>query len=152
MATPAILPVRLRSGARALTSAAAAAICVWLAYSSLDVVRIHRESGDLIAWGIPVWVVVTFMPMCFLAIACRLIWSSSARRSGKLLCAAGLIVLVLFALSAPNPTELRLPLLFAIALLAALGMPIFASLGGAALVLFWSSGMPTSVSLLTRMI
>ena len=145
MATPAILPVRLRSGARALTSAAAAAICVWLAYSSLDVVRIHRESGDLIAWGIPVWVVVTFMPMCFLAIACRLIWSSSARRSGKLLCAAGLIVLVLFALSAPNPTELRLPLLFAIALLAALGMPIFASLGGAALVLFWSSGMPTSV-------
>ena len=146
MATPAVLPVRLRGGVRILTSAVAAGICLWLAYASLDVVRIHHESADLIAWGIPVWVVVLFMPLGLLAIALRMIWTSSPQRAGRLIALGGLIVLFTLALfSGANPAELRLPLLIAIAVSAALGLPIFAALGGAALVLFWSSGMPTSV-------
>src|SRR5688572_15869501 len=146
MATPALLPERARNIVRVLTYSLAAAICVWLAYASLDVVLLHRTSADQLALGIPVWIVVAFMPVGLLAIALRLIWTSVEHHRGRLV-ALGLVLMCIptAMFSSAAGENLQVPLLFLLAVATALGLPVFAALGGAALILFWGSGMPTSV-------
>ena len=146
MATPALLPSGIRDTVRTLTSALAAGICTWLAYVSLDVVRIHREAAEHIAWGIPVWFAVAFMPIGLTAIALRLVWTSATGVGGRLFTLAVFILLILGSVVLSGESSaLQMPLLCLLALAAVLGLPIFAAIGGAALVLFWSSGMPASV-------
>jgi tripartite ATP-independent transporter DctM subunit len=93
-------------------------------------------------WGIPVWAISLLMPLAFGAIALRVIARASTRLPGRLLVACGLLApLILGWLPA---STLAWPI--AIGLLAgtALGMPIFAALGGAALLMVWLDGAPIS--------
>jgi C4-dicarboxylate transporter, DctM subunit len=146
MATPALLPAGLQEIVRTLTSAMAAGVCLWLAYVSVEVVRIHRESSGQIAWGIPVWLAVAFMPVGLTVIALRLVWTSSPQAPGRLFTLAVLILLLQIGLVwGSESSSLQIPILACLAVATILGLPIFAALGGAALVLFWSSGMPASV-------
>jgi len=146
MATPALLPGGIQEAVRVFTCAIGAGICIWLAYASLEVVRIHRDAALQIAWGIPVWIVVAFMPVALAVIAMRLVWTASLRLPGRLVTLAVLVLLLQAGLVwGTEITSLQIPLLILLAGATALGLPIFAALGGAALVLFWSSGMPASV-------
>ncbi len=49
-----------------------------LVYASYDFVRIEREFGDIVAWDIPIWIVLSMLPIGFAAITGRLIWHASS--------------------------------------------------------------------------
>ncbi len=145
LSTAAFLPVRLRRPVQILTSALGAAIAVCLLLASLDLLLVEREAGGEVAWGIPVWVALCIMPVGFGVIAGRLIWHAAETRRGRLLAVSALAIPVVLGLSPSlQAAELLVPGLVLILLATALGLPIFAALGGAALLLFWSDGIPVA--------
>ncbi len=143
LATAEFLPVPWRGRVALGTTWLAVAICATLAAASVQLVGIDLEYGDRIGWGIPVWVVSLVMPAAFAGIAWRLIVFGAADWRGRVIAASGLVVPVLFqlvpALSAPG---LLLPGIGVIVFATALGLPIFAAIGGAAALLFFLEGTP----------
>ncbi len=145
LSTATFLPVGLRRPMKIFTSALGAAIAVCLFLASLDLLLVEREAGGEVAWGIPVWVALCIMPVGFGVIAGRLIWHAAETRRGRLLAVSALAIPVVLGLfPSLQAAELLVPGLVLILLATALGLPIFAALGGAALLLFWSDGIPVA--------
>jgi C4-dicarboxylate transporter, DctM subunit len=139
LSTPDLLSERWRPRARIFTSALAAAITVWLALASLSVVRSSFAVGEEVALGIPRWVAMLAIPLGLSLVAGRLIRGAAEHWTGRLLASAGL----LFPIGCtwwlpPGSWDLAAPAIPIVLLGTILGMPIFAALAGAALVLFWS--------------
>jgi tripartite ATP-independent transporter DctM subunit len=127
------------------TSAVSAAIAMCLAWASLQFVLAEREGGLILALGIPRWVAESIMPAGFLLIALRAVWYASESRKLRLAAALGLLVPLAFALGPKPEGNLVLWAGMGIILVAALlGLPIFATLGGIALLLFWNQGVPVA--------
>jgi tripartite ATP-independent transporter DctM subunit len=132
------LPKHIASVAAALVGAMVTTI---LALGGLRLLQVHRESGREIALGVPVWVADLAFPFAFGLIALRLVWKCSASAAGRGIAAVGIGAgwwltqqpEVLFDAS-PGPW---IGLLIAAAVL---GMPIFALLGGCAVILFLIQG------------
>ncbi len=142
LSTATFLSERWRARIRVLTSAGGVAVALCLAGASLDLARVEREAGDLVAWGIPVWVAIAVMPAGFALIAARLIWSAAPHWKGRATAAIGLASPLLFHnVSGSRSADLVPAAVIAILAGAALGMPIFAVLGGLALLLFWNAGV-----------
>ena len=142
LSTQQFLSESARRPVRLLTSVLAVGISAALCLASLDIVRIEREAGDVVAWGIPVWVGLAILPVGFALVTGRLIRAGSDTRGGRLAVAVGLTVPLGFALLS-SPLDMGpLPALAVIVTATALGMPIFAGIGGAALLLFWNDGTP----------
>jgi tripartite ATP-independent transporter DctM subunit len=139
LSTGTFVPERWRGRLKAATSACGAGIAVWLAVASVDLVRVEREFGSVVAWGIPVWVATLIMPAGFGLIALRMAWG--ARWVG----ACGLL-LPLALMLYPGMVSVRIVPAAAVAIVgaAALGMPIFSVLGGLALLFFWGAGVPAA--------
>ncbi|MBI2150921.1 MAG: TRAP transporter small permease subunit, partial [Acidobacteria bacterium] len=110
MATPALLPERIRPWAHILTSGLAAGIVVSLLLASVEIIRVDRESGATVAWGIPVWIAVAIMPVGFLLIAARLIWNAAPAWRGRGIAALGLSLPALIGLT-PALTDWKLLLI-----------------------------------------
>lgn len=143
LSTQRLLPARAQRPVKILTSAVAVAICATLTYASVDFVQIEREFGDIVAWNIPIWVVLSVLPVGFGAIAGRLIWHAAPDWRGRLSASIGLLIPLAFtSLPGVENIGLALPALLGIIVTTALGMPIFAAIGGAALVLFWNDFTP----------
>lgn len=142
MATPALLPERVRPWAHIVTSGLAAGIVLSLLVASFDIIRVDRESGGTVAWGIPVWAAVAIMPAGFVLIAARLVWNAAPSWTGRGVAALGLALPAVIGWT-PALTDWNLltPALAIILLATALGLPIFAALGGAALLLFSADGV-----------
>jgi tripartite ATP-independent transporter DctM subunit len=137
--------------ARVYSSAVAATISVFLCAAALQLVASEREAGRLMAYQIPIWAAQLIMPVGFAVIALRLLWNASERRRGRL------AALVLTACMAGiglhpfvNPERLVVAGLIGLAAAVVLGAPIFALLGGAALILFWGDGTPIASLSLTH--
>jgi C4-dicarboxylate transporter DctM subunit len=145
LATGALLPERFRPGVRAVTNGLAAAITVWLLVASLDLVQVEREAETIVAWGIPTWALIAVMPVGFALIAGRLIWRAAAGVRGR---ALAVVVALAAAAGWLAPASSMEPLvtagLIVIGCAAALGLPIYAAIGGAALLLFWREGVPSA--------
>ncbi len=143
MATPELLPEGARNWANIFTSGLASGIVVCLLLAAVDIVRVDQEAGRTIAWGIPVWAAVAVMPIGFGLIACRLIWNAPGGWTGRAVAATfGAAALALFVLVPVfAKSYLLTPALAVILIATALGLPIFAAIGGAALVLFWAAGV-----------
>ncbi len=145
LSTADFLPARWSGPVRVFTSAVGTGVAAWLLVASADMVRVEREFGDQVALGIPVWVAITVMPVGFALVAGRLIWHASEGWRGRLLAAGGMLVPLVFGLSPSlQGSGLVLPAILIILVATALGLPIFAALGGAALLLFWNEGVPVS--------
>ena len=128
---------------RIVTSGLAAGITAALISASFDLVRVDYEFGDRVAWGIPVWVAECIMPLSLALVAGRLIWRVSGGLGARALASLGLLVPVVFGLiEVPEEAGLVLPAAFVLAVATAFGLPIYAAVGGAALLLFWEEGMP----------
>ncbi|HEY7446509.1 MAG TPA: TRAP transporter large permease subunit [Vicinamibacterales bacterium] len=134
---------RWRAPFAIITGGLAAGVTATLLLASLDLVRIEKTAGDVVAWGIPAWVILTVLPVGFAVIAGRLIWHAAATPHGRLLAALGLAIPLLFR-SIPQLTDtaVLLPGCFIIIVATAFGLPIFVAIGGAALLLFWVDGTP----------
>jgi tripartite ATP-independent transporter DctM subunit len=143
LSTQSFLPAGLGSSAKIVTSALAAGVTTCLLLASLDHVQIEREVGDIVAWGIPAWVLISIMPVSFAVLTGRLIWHASDSVRGRLLASTGLMIPLLFMLfTSAGDTGVLFPTSLVLVVATALGMPIFTAIGGAALVLFWLDGTP----------
>ena len=141
LSTPLFFPARFRPSIEVLPTTIATAITAALCLGSLDLVRIERRVGDVVAWGIPSWVIVAVLPLGFAVITARLISRSPAWR-GRLLSAAGLLIPVALGAFEVVQQEVVVPAAIAILVGTALGMPIVATIGGTALLLLWADGTP----------
>jgi C4-dicarboxylate transporter DctM subunit len=145
LSTPYFLPVPLRGPIRIVTSALGSAVAASLCLASADLVRIERDTGGLVAWGIPAWVAMTILPAGLAVISGRIIWHASETIRGRILAACGLIVPGMFWVFQASPdTRVLMPCVVMIIAATACGMPIFAAMGGAALLFFWGDGTPAN--------
>ncbi len=145
LSTGSFLPERWRDIVKSSSSFLAVAITATLCVASFQLMQIDRSFGDVAAWGIPVWMLTAVMPVAFAFIVVRLIWHAATRWQGRLVAALGLGgALVSLLVPETQVANLLLPLGIVILLGTAFGMPIYAAIGGAALLLFWAEGTPIS--------
>jgi C4-dicarboxylate transporter DctM subunit len=132
-----------KRAARILTSAVAAGVSALLTRGALDMVLVEVRAGGSVVSHIPVWVAMTVIPGAFAVIALRLVWLADERRVGRLIAGAGLATgIVLGQVSAALQGLSPWIAVLAMVAVAALGMPIFAAIGGAAALLFLGAGVP----------
>jgi C4-dicarboxylate transporter DctM subunit len=158
-----------RRGTTIFASAVAACMATILALGAVELVVSERETGTIIAANVPAWVGQLALPVGFALIALRLAWRAGgtaeapgqagqagrageagwARWAGRLLGVAGILVGLALArvpwLLEHRPAWPGLVVIFAAA---ALGAPIFAILGGAAVLLFMADGVTPATVLI----
>jgi len=135
----------VRAVCRAVSRLGAAAVAGLLALASLQLVASERAAGSMLAFGIPIWTVQTLLPIGFGAIMLRLL-----RRTAEGVAVRAMATALLVALFATAPWWIEHPRLWfapaagALGVTALAGAPIFAILGGLALLLFWVQGEPVA--------
>ncbi|GAC1680335.1 MAG: TRAP transporter large permease subunit [Candidatus Acidiferrum sp.] len=134
---------RAKSFLGVFTGAVSVVIVFFLGVAAWQFVQMEREAAKILAFGIPVWMVETVLPIGFVFIAIRILWHISDGWPGRV---AGLFLALLFAavgggwfLSGHNFAAAALALLF---LASVLGVPALVTLGGAALILFHGADQP----------
>jgi len=143
LSTQRFLSVHTQRFVKVFTSAIAVAVTSTLVVASFEFVEIERDFGDVISWDIPIWLVLSVLPVGFGAITGRLIWHAASDWQGRAVASLGLLIPFLFILmSGIETVGIVLPATLVIILATAFGMPIFTGIGGAALVLFWGDGTP----------
>jgi len=119
----------------------AVAITAVLSLSGWEFVTSQKTGANVVAWGVPVWVVCLSLPVGFGIVAVRMLWNSFENGRDRGVALGIAIALLCFAKWSPiDPENLKVPGLIALLVATALGAPIFTALGGAALILFWSQG------------
>jgi len=133
-----VLPPRWGAVATAWSGGIAAVIAGFLCAASVEFVRTDREGGAMIMAGFPAWWLQVVMPLGFGLIALRLAWRTATHWRGRMAAAALIGLLAWFALHPPAEAERVVPWALGLLLSATiLGAPVFATLGGAAIILFW---------------
>ena len=145
LATVSLLPPAVQAVAKVAVGFVTVAIVGVFALASVELIGVDFQYGSTAVWGIPVWCVSLVMPVALAAIAARTIAQASARTWPRVLVALalGLVALAVVVPEAARPS-LVWPIGIAILAATALGLPIFAALAGAALVLGWADGTPLS--------
>ena len=144
LSTGELLPAgKLRDYSRIFAHSFAAAITALLAVAGAQFVAAERPAGQTLVYGLPIWVIELTLPIGFAAVASRLLWHASPHWRGRLV-AAGVAagVIALGAWTPLPPAQLVVPALAALLAATVLGAPVFTTLGGAALILFWGAGQP----------
>ena len=145
LSTADLLPERFRELLRVGSSAVAIGVTTSLVVASLALVRVEREAEELVAIGIPIWIVLLAMPVGLVLVIGRLIRHASKSSKYRWLAASGLLVPGVLALVSPSAAAAFVAPAAVVLLLATVaGMPIFAVLAGFALLLFWAQGIPVA--------
>lgn len=119
----------------------AAAVSLFLCVASARFIADTMGLNKILAYGIPVWVVQLFLPLGFGLVALRLVWCVSPEWKWRVLTLMLCIAVAAMGYWSPiEPEQLRIPALVVLLIATVLGAPVFATLGGAALILFWSAG------------
>lgn len=138
-----VLSGRVRTFAQLASSFFAAIISAFLCGASFQFVLAEKQGGVILAYGIPVWAVQFILPFGFAVITLRLL--ERMRHSGigwrgiVLLCAATTALALLVPFS---PQNMIVPAMCGLIAATLLGAPVFAAIGGAALILFWGNSLP----------
>jgi TRAP-type C4-dicarboxylate transport system permease large subunit/TRAP-type C4-dicarboxylate transport system permease small subunit len=121
----------------------AAAVAVFLCVASVQFVRSEIPTGQVVAYGIKTWYVQLLLPIGFAVIAARLWWHGAKSWRGRTVSFFLIAGLVATACWLPvSPATLKWPALMALLIATIFGAPIFTTLGGAALILFWAEDTP----------
>jgi C4-dicarboxylate transporter DctM subunit len=143
LSTQSFLPGKYRNAAKIATSALGAGITTAILLAGLDYVRIQYGVGQTVVWGIPKWTIISVIPVSMAVLTVRFISHASDSLKGRLITATGLLVPLAFRLfTSADSQDILIPVALIIILATALGMPIFAAIGGAALLLLWLFGLP----------
>ena len=119
----------------------AAGLCALLSGVAYAFVAASRTLDKPLAYGVPAWTVQALLVVGFGLIAIRLAWHAGRTWRGRLVALAlAAIVVGLGCWSPVAPVQLRWVAMAMLVLAALLGAPIFTTLGGAALILYWSGG------------
>lgn len=137
------LPLNIKRIVRISTSAITIAVSGALAAAGIKFVMSESASPALIAGWIPQWVALIIMPVGFACIAVRFLVRASDRWQGRIITAIGSILLIVLAsvLSSHETGSLIIPGFILLITAAIAGSPIFAVIGGMALLLFLSNGI-----------
>jgi C4-dicarboxylate transporter, DctM subunit len=132
---------RPRHVAGILSAFVAALVTTILALGGVRLLQAHYEAAKEIALGVPTWAADLAFPIAFGLIALRLVWKSSPTMIGRALAGLGIAA---GAWISTHP-ELLLgqsgwPWIAVLLGAAILGMPIYAVIGGAAVILFLAQG------------
>jgi tripartite ATP-independent transporter DctM subunit len=145
MSANTFLPEEWVGPVRVFACGLTAAIAGGLCWASCEFVVLERAGGKELALGIPAWIPATVMPFGLLLVTVRAIRGAGPRARQRLITAAFLLVpLILGLVGKPEGHAvlwIGIPVVIAGAVL---GLPIFATLGGVALLLLWGSGQPAS--------
>jgi|SoiMethySBSTD1v2_1073268.scaffolds.fasta_scaffold35746_2 C4-dicarboxylate transporter, DctM subunit len=150
LATGEFLPKgRVTGIAHAIGGAVGAGIAAMFAVGGVGLVLTERAVGDRIALDVPVWVSTLAFPIGFGLIALRLGWRASANWIGRAIAAVA-IVAGGYAATYFEIFEGQRLLPWIVGILAAgvLGAPIFALLGGIAMIGFFIDGSRPIVPLI----
>ena len=124
----------------------AAAICIFLCAASVEFLGSQKGLAQELAYGIPKWWIQLVMPVGFAAVAIRLVWHAGdawMARLATLLVALGIAAVGRWG--GIDPSKLMVPALVVLGLATVFGAPVFTTLGGAALILFWGHQEPLAV-------
>ena len=137
------MPTHLRATSRIFAGAVGAVITVFLAAASAQFVATEREAGKFLCAFVRIWWIELALPVGFAAIALRILWRVSETWRQRSAAVAVAALLVTAAAVWPTSSHLFVPLALTVLFVASLlGVPAFVTLGGAALVLFWSLDQP----------
>lgn len=138
-----LLPDRIKPAAFLFTSSVSAAISILLCLAGLSLVRVEWADGRYLIPHVPLWAAEAVIPAGFALAAWRILRAASgswpARAAAAVLAAAGTLVVSSGLILSPGPFLASLVLLAAATIL---GAPIFAALGGLAVLLFRHAQVP----------
>jgi tripartite ATP-independent transporter DctM subunit len=138
-----VLRGRVKTAVTVFSQSFAAAVTAFLCVASIQFVRSEIPTGQVVAYGIKTWYVQLLLPIGFAVIAVRLWWHGAKTWRGRV---ASLLLIAAFVAAARwsplPPAAMKWPALGALLLATIFGAPIFSTLGGAALILFWAEDTP----------
>jgi tripartite ATP-independent transporter DctM subunit len=138
LATGEFLPASIGKATHVIAAFAGAAVSMMFAIGGWDLVTTERAAGDIIAVNVPVWISAVVFPVAFGLIAARLVWRASPGWIGRAIAALGIVLGVwLTGHQELLEGQALWPWLVAILAAGVVGMPIFALLGGIAMVAFF---------------
>lgn len=139
----ALLRGRFARFARACAAAVAAAASAVMCAAGVEFVVAERSGGAALSYDIPVWVIESILPLGYGVIGARLLWNASEHPSGKALATLIAVALIAAITFAPLDPDYAVPIGLAVLIAGALmGAPLFAVIGGMAMLLLWSTGVP----------
>jgi C4-dicarboxylate transporter DctM subunit len=128
---------------RIFTSGIAVTVCGFLCLATCQFVQNERESGRVLAYAVPVWIVLCVLPMGFAAIALRILWHTSEKWEPRIVAAFFALFLAGVVWQWPSGGHHFVGVALSVMFLASvLGLPAFVTLGGTALILFWGADQP----------
>ncbi len=143
-----------RSASKVLAAAVAAGVSALLFWACLELVVSEREAETVVAAGVKAWLAQLALPVGFALIAWRLVWRASEGRWGRLVAGGGLALGFVagwrfFSLSrafelSPESVGPVWPWLVLVVLATLAGGPIFAAIGGFAVLLLLGEGVPAA--------
>ncbi|MEO8050298.1 MAG: TRAP transporter large permease subunit [Acidobacteriota bacterium] len=131
-----LLTGRWQKLAAVIAGSTAVAVSALLATAGVDFVLAERPSGQVLAYGLPIWILQTAIPLGFGLIALRLAGHSAESWRGRAVVVLSAIVWILLWHWSPMGA------LAVLSLATLSGVPAFVSLAGVALVLFKQAGEP----------
>lgn len=137
------LPERVKRWTAMISGMVATVITAYLTVAAVIFTSSEYQAGTRMALQIPVWCVLAFLVVGFAVIALRVFWQSAPDWRWRL-AVFGVTVLAAWLAASPplDPARLVVPFLVILLVATFLGAPIFVTLGGAALILFWGQGDP----------
>ncbi len=142
LATGAMLPEGpVRRGATVAAAAIASGLTLLLAWGAVELVINERQAATSIGANIRTWVAQLALPIGFGLIALRLLWTADRRWLGRGLAAlGGLAAAMIIRVPEWLVAQAFTPWLLLLGVAGVCGAPIFALLGGAAVLLFMIDG------------
>jgi len=134
-----------KTAALTFSNGIAAAISVILCIAGWKWMLVE-PADKILAYGIPYRAFQLFLPIGYGAVALRLCWAASERWTGRGLAVLFTAGLVWFGIqSSIDPSKLMWPAMIALGVATALGAPLFTTLGGVAMILFWGTDREVSL-------
>jgi tripartite ATP-independent transporter DctM subunit len=138
-----LLPAAWKGRTNWFSQSFSAAIILLLCIASVQFVLAEREGGGALLPGFPLWIVQAILPVGFGVLTLRLLHRASARWRGRLLAVMLVAAVVALGIWPPWPAStLVWPALAVLLAATMLGAPVFVTLGGAGLILFWGAEQP----------
>ena len=142
-ALPTLLKGRWKLAAAMFSGAVATSVALFLTVAGWQFVMSEKESGNFLIGQLPIWWVQVITPFGFGLVTWRLLRNSSDNWTGRAMVFVLSGALVWLCTHPPvEAVKLVWPFIFVLLAATALGAPIFVTLGGAAMILFWGDDSP----------
>jgi C4-dicarboxylate transporter DctM subunit len=147
-----ILKGRWKTAASICSGAFGAVVALFLCVASVQFIRdAGADITETLAFNIRVRWVQWLLPVGFGLVSLRLLWHSDEKWRGRFIALGLFLILIAIVWKLPvSPEKLRWPAIAVLFIATLLGAPVFTTLGGLALILFWSSDNPIAAIPITH--